>query len=901
MRNILFLAISLFMCMSMVSFSYGDVDVLEVYTGERVNIKNYIIRNHPDFIFNDEVSIQNLNASVLEIDSYYNLFPKNIGEGLIVLSNGDESVSMRVLVVSPVESISLDYKYTSLLLGEAYPLDVQIELKKDAINAKAPSLIWKSSKPKVASVVNGNIVVTKFVGNTILTAVTESGDEVLKLEVTVLGHDHKLRVANENIIRTLNVGEELALDAYLGTKDVTKTVEWVSLTPHVIEIKSPGLIKAVGEGRGKIQAITSTGNKAVYELSAYSMIDRVELNHSKFIFRGVGQTEQLMFNLFPVDKRYPPILNGFRYVSSNPKVVSVSETGLIRAEGPGITLVSVIFDDSQKRAVCSVEVLSEETFLTSNYTALKDIVLEPYEGTALIGEKIPLSYQLIPENASDKDISFNILKGDNSQIEKIDQTYYFIPKKRGLIKVTISGADDNDSQISIPVTSPIKSLDLYLESRRIIGSNEESIYVGEMPQIITRQYAKSGYSTEAIFPSSLVYAVEDDTIAAIVSEGGKEYLKGLKRGRTEITVSNLEGLHEASLWVNVEDPIASVFTDEEVILPMGTYYKPRVSANLINTAKIGKDGYDVSSIAELKVNQIFLEEKFIDDELNYEVDKLKTFGQPPYTLEVLEEITIHENRLNLLQQYKKSVVNQYVLLNDVKALKDRNNRNYKFYTIREDQIQSNYPVKLNLEIGFEHLPYKTQSAISWKNNFTDLEIFRLANRYDSELLIKEYGLENSLKGLDQSDKVRLLIAYMNNIELFQAIPDYELLNAFEIVSRDSVLFDYIKPIDKEVTKADVLYLSYLLHKKYVDRSLLIESLDKVYYQDIVDVELSKLISLGYVEPNSESYFGLNDQVSSNMLNKVLRTVIPSTIVETGNINRNLTYRELTVILSRIIQ
>jgi uncharacterized protein YjdB len=887
--------------MSVASFSYGDMDVLEVYTGERVNIKNYVIEQYPEFSFSGEISIQNLNASVLEIDDYYNLLPKIMGNGLVVLSNGRESISLSISVVSPIESIHMDKKYVSLLLGEVYTLDVKIDLKKDAVNVEVPSLIWKSSNPKIASIANGNTVVTKFVGNTILTAFTESGNEVLKLEVTVLGHDNKLRITNENTIRTLNVGEELKLDAHLGTKDVTKTVEWISLTPHVVEIKSSGRIRAIGEGRGKIQAITSTGNKAVYELSTYSMIDRVELNHSKFVFKGVGQTEQLMFNLFPADKRYPPILNGFRYISSNPKVVSVSETGLLRAEGPGIALVSVIFDDSQKRAVCSVEVLSEETFVTSNYIALKDIVLEPYEGTALIGEKIPLYYQLIPENASNKEISFSISQGDTSQIERIGQTYYFIPKKRGLIKVTINGADNSDSQIAIPVTSPIKSLDLYLESRRIIGSNEESIYIGEMPQIITRLYAKSGFSTEHIYPSSLVYTVEDDAIAVIVSDGDKKYLKGLKRGRTEVKVSNLEGLHEASLWVNVEDPIASVFTDDQVRLPMGTYYKPRVSANLIKTAKIGKDGYDLSSIVGLKVKQVYLEEKFIEEELNYEVAKLKTFGQPPYTSEVLEEIRIHENRLNLLQQYKNNVVNQYVLLNDVKALKDRMNRNYKFYTIRGHQIQSNYPVKLNVEMGFEHLPYTTQSMISWKNDYTDVEIFRLNNRYDSEELIEEYGLKNSLKGLNQYDKIRLLIAYINNIELFRTIPDYELLNAFELVSKDSVLFDYIKPIDSELTKSDLLYLSYLLHKKYVDRSLVIDSLDKVYYQDIGNKQLSRLISLGYVAPNSDSYFGLDDQVSSNMLNEVLRKVIPSYVVETGNVTNNLTYRDLILALSHIIQ
>lgn len=901
MKKIFFFSISLFLCLLAVNFSYSEVDLLEVYTGEKINVKNHVIKQHPEFSFTDTVSVQNLNASVLEIDDNYNIFAKTIGEGLVIFSNGHQSISLSILVVSPVDSIHLESEYLSLLLGEVYPLDLQIKLKKDAVGVKVPSLIWKSSKPKIATVVNGDKIITKNVGKAILTGITETGDQVLKLEVTVLGHDNKLRVSNKNRVRALNVGEELELNAYLGTKNVTKTLEWESLTPHVVEVLSSGYIRAVGEGTGKIQAVTSTGYKATYELSAYSMIDRVELNHSKFTFRGVGQTEQLMFNLFPVDKKYPPILNGFRYVSSNPKVVSVSKTGLMKAEGPGIALLSVIFDDSQKRATCSIEVLSEETFLASNYIAIKNIVLDGYKGTALIGEKIPLSYKLIPENATDKGIQFNVIQGDNSQIKKIGQGYYFIPKKRGLVKLILKGGDDKESQISIPVTSPIKSLDLFLENPRIVASNEQRIYVGEMPQLITRLYPKTGFSTEDIYPSSLVYTVKDDTVARIDSDGGNYYLKGLKRGQTEVTVSNLEGLHEASLWVNVEDPIASIFTDDQVRLPMDIYYKPRVSANFIKTAKIGKSGYDIDALIKLKVKQVYLEKDFIENEINYENNQLKAFGVPPYTSEVLTDIKNHENRLNLLEEYRRSVVDGYVLLNDIKALKDRNNRSYKFYTFDGDKIQSIYPVKLHLELGLEQLPYKTQTTVSWEKDYEDIEITKLNRSYNAQALIEKYGLEHSLKGLEQHDKVKLLIAYINNIEFFESLPDYELLNAVDIISKDSVLSECIKAFDKKVTKADLLEISYLLHEKYVNRTLVIDTLEGVYYQDVADIQLQKLISLGYVAPINDVSFGLNDQVSTDMFYKVLSKVLPSYAVEDRTFTKDLSYGELIVLLSRIIQ
>lgn len=901
MKKIFFLLVVILINMSIASFSDTKLNELEVYTGVPLNLKSYMLTHHPVFSFNNDLSIQNLNASVIEVRDAYMIFPKRIGKGLVVLSNGQMSVSIHVSVVSPIQAAHLSKKYTSLLLGETYPIDVQIELKKGVSMTETPLIIWKSLRPNVASVVQGNKIVTKSAGNTVLTGMTENGEELFKLEVTVLGHDYKLKVRNPEAVRSLNVGEILDLNAYLGTKEVTDSVKWVSLTPHILKVDAPGQIMAIGEGRGKIEALTSTGSKATYEISAYSMIDRIELNHSKITFRGVGQSQQLMFNLYPKDKQFPPILNGFKYVSSNPKIITVNQSGLIKAEGPGIATVSVIFEDSQKKVICSVEVLSKDKFPVTNYIPVEKIDITPYEGIGLIGQKIPIDYTIFPENATEKTINFEVLQGANSQIKYFDQKYYFIPEKRGLIKINLTGADGRKSQTSISVTSPIKSLELSLDNHKRVGRKEQTIYVGEMPELIARLYVKKGFTQDDIYPSSLIYNVDDEKIATIVAKGGKQYLKGLKRGRTRVTVKTLEGLHETSLWVNVENPVLSVFTDTEVKLPVGTSYKPRVSVNLIETAKANEGVYNVNSIISLKVNQLYIEEEFIDSEIDYEVEKLKTFGQPPYSSEVLGEMKRHENRLGQLKQYKGEAENKYVLLKNTSVLKDRYNRSYKLYSIHHNQVQSTYPVKLNLEIGLKGLPYTTETVIDFVNGFKGIEIVRLNNSYDCEALAKEYGLENSLKGLQEEDKVNLMIAYVNNFQLFESAPDYELLNALEVISSDSILFESMRPFENKVTKADLLYLSYLLHKKYVDRSLKMDSLEKSYYHDVVDTASSKLISLGYVAASNEWNFGLKEEVSRRMLNDMLRKIVPTYDETTRNADEILTHRDLVIELSRLIR
>lgn len=873
-----------------------------IYLGDKLNLRNYISESKIDFNLNQETVVQNLNASILSVNSSYVITAKDVGRSVLMISNGDQSFNLNIEVESPIKDVRLEESRISLLLGEIYEINYTVEHKLANKEVDKTAIKWTSSKPRVATIVDGNKIYTQAAGKTTFTGKTVNGDVLLKLDLTVLGHDHKVLVSSAERIRSLNVGESVALQAKFGTKDITETIEWVSLTPHVVKVDKKGTVTAIGEGRGEVEARTSAkNNKTTYKLDAYSMIDKVSLNHSLVKFKAIGQREQLLFNLYPKNKNNPPILTGYKYVSSNESVVSVSSTGLMKAEGPGIALVSVIFDDSQKRASCTVEVPNNDEVFTGNYIEVESAELYPHDGIALIGQKIALDYKILPENASDKGITFTVPHGDDKQIQLIDGIYYFIPEKRGSVQIELQAADGKKDLVSIPVTSPIDELDLSLSTRRIIGTNEEKLYIGEEAELLTRVYTKKGYDKSDVYPTSLVYEVKNKAIASIITVGNKHYVKGLKRGKTEIKVSNLEGMHEASLWIEVENPIASISSDSYVVLPLGVTYQPRINSVYLSSVRDLDEHYSVASLLDLSTEAVYISEGFVLDEIAYEEGAILKYGNPPYEPSVHDKVLSHQSRLDQLYRYKSHVVDGYAEIKLYDDFRDRNGRLYKFVEISGNRLVSNYPIKADMSMQVPDTPYKATTTIQWGGLDDGFRIKRGASTYRLATLIEQYGLSSTLGNLTVEEQEKLLVTYINNTDLFVKTPSYRTLSAVSAIEGDNQLISLVKRLDKNVTKSDLARVSVALHKKYINRFVTLDKTVESHYYDVLDQDLKQAIALDYIQPINSSVFGSEAWVTQQDYNEMVRQIISSDGSLKNGSSQYILFEDLVLSLGQLIQ
>lgn len=867
-----------------IASSHSNHD-LSLYIGEKINLKEYLKEQSIDFDYKTGTVIQNLNAHILTIESSYWVKAHSAGTGTLILNNGDELLSINITIETPIESITMDQKNITLLLGEKQKLQYTVNLKDASTQPENIKFKWKSNNPHVASIDDTNTIITKAAGRIQFVGTTLDNSYSVTLDLTVLAHSGKINVFSENRISKLYVGEKLPLTATLGTKDVSSNLTWESLTPHILSVNDQGVVTAVGEGIGEVVAKTTNKQKDTYKITTQSMIDKIELKPSRIAFNSVGETRQLQFNLYPKDKNNPPLLRGYRYTTSNPQIATVSSTGLITAKGPGTALISIIFDDSQKKATCTVEVPENFRQPLDNYIPIKSINLQPVDKTILLGDKQLLKYTVLPKNATDDHIKFVIPNGDDGQIKYIDNAYYFIPNKIGNIEIEVIANNNATDKITVSVTSPIQSLNLSLQNKRAT----EPIFLSETVELITKVQRKSGYTLENIYPTTLVYTIEDSSIARLVTKNNHYFITGLKAGTTKIEVKTTDSLKKDTLLITVKNPLTSISTDNEVELPIKHYYRPRVFYSTSDTTKNLNLSSEISEMINLSVDSIYLDEDFIDSEIAYEKSR------------AVPENENHRIRLNTLLSLKSKVVNNYALMDSPTQLKNRNGYPYKFYTVDHNRLIAYQPCKLNVSLKLNNTSYTTSTSIIWHDNTEVFNIKRHNTSYSTQDLITLYSLSSTMIGLNKQQKVDALISYINHIELFDSSPNKEVLLSLYSLEDQKELTALLSSLDDKVTKRDLALVSLALHKKYVNKNAVFTQLQPIYYYDVVEENLKKAISLEYILPENQYRFGTSNIVSKLDFMNMLKKILPNHTLTTSSKNQPLDHEQLIILLGQLIK
>lgn len=888
----------LFLCLLLVilsSIAFGNTNTqtieVELFTNDKINLKSYIRGQDTNFDFNNQTVIQNLNAKVVTVDRNYWMKPASAGKSTLMLSSGTNQLVVEVTVSSPIESITLDDRNLTLLMGELYQLNYTIEAIDGYDKPLNVEFNWSSDNDRIAEITSDSIIKTKAVGTTRFTGVTLDGSYAVAFNLTVLGHSKKLNVFSTNHVYKLNAGDQLGLSATLGTKDVTQNIIWESLTPDILVVDNKGLVTAIGEGTGQIVGKTTDKSKSdVYKITTQSMIDKVELNTSRIKFNTVGETQQLWFNLYPKDKSNPPILKGYHYSTSNSSIASVTDTGLITAKAPGIALISIIFEDSQKKATCTVEVPDNFEPPIANYIPLKSIKLDAITETLYIGQKYKLNYDIFPDNASNTNISFKVHSGGNNQIQELDGYYYFIPNTRGNIKIEVQGANNQMDSITVAVTSAVDSIDLSLSTRRRTSSIEELLYVGETAEVITKINRRSGHAIENAYPNTFTYTIDDEKVAKLFVKNDTYFVQGLKKGKTKIHVKSIDQAIEETLWVKVDNPIQSITTDSKVELPQNIYYRPRIFSNLSIQERYLNSSFNINALTNIRVENFYISTSFIDEEIIYESSMLTN-----------DTDKNHAMRLNQLKELKDQASDGYILLNEPTIIKDRYGKSYKFYAIKDNKIIGYYPSKIDLTISLEDKHISTNTVLIWSDNKTSLSLTRYNNTYTLNQLIDQFDLSIYLNAYDQESKIKLFITYLNNLEKFETLPTAETLSALSKFSADDDLLALIPNLDDKVTKGDLAHLSLYLKERYIGKSSIPDNTKDSYYYDAFDPAIKKALNLGYLAPRSNFYFGSSDLSAEKDFVILVSKITPSRAEKLYGSSKILTFEKIIHYLDQMTQ
>lgn len=288
-----------------------------------------------------------------------------------------------------VTGLSLFPESLELVEGETAKLNAEVI----PANAANQQITWESSDPSVVYVYEGDILALS-VGSADITVVTDDGGFKAVCKVTVKKkaiHVTGIVVSPKEI--TLMEGESTTLSASVSPVNADdKSFTWSSSDIHVVTVSNDGKITAVKKGNATITATTVDGGKSASCDVTVDIIRPVSvtLNESEKTL-AKGQEFQLVATVKPAEA----VDLGLTWASSDSAIVSVDDSGKVKALSIGIATITVSTVDSGRTATCKFTVESVKP---------ESIVLNFSEYPLSVNDTLILVATVLPEDAEDKTV-----------------------------------------------------------------------------------------------------------------------------------------------------------------------------------------------------------------------------------------------------------------------------------------------------------------------------------------------------------------------------------------------------------------------------------------------------------------------------------------------------------------
>lgn len=337
-----------------------------------------------------------------------------LGEAVITASAGEKSAQCLVKVEKEVaiEGISLNKSSLTLKEGETFQLVATLIPE----NATPKTIEWISSIPSVATVdEKGLVTAVRNGGPTEIWAVIGRGsghDINAKCEVTVTGDAPSVEgitvtPATVNIKAT----EETILTATVTPAGTGAEIKWVSDNTSIAKVEkiSDTQAKVTGVGEGTVKVIASVGS--VFGYSEVTVEKKgsgggeISLNKTELQL-GFYETFQLVATLRPEDASAQ-----ISWTSSNEDVVLVSNGSTSAGDGSIKPAGTVIAKNKEGQSIVTATVGSLSASCTVTVTSgsivpVQSISLNKTELTLQVGQQFELIATILPENATNKQVSW---------------------------------------------------------------------------------------------------------------------------------------------------------------------------------------------------------------------------------------------------------------------------------------------------------------------------------------------------------------------------------------------------------------------------------------------------------------------------------------------------------------
>ena len=350
-----------------------------------------------------------------------------------VMNHGSASATLTIASAPvAVSSITLNENTLALTVGRSETLTATVLPD----NAADKNVTWVSSDSEVATVdANGKVTAVKA-GNATITVSVDSNPALTDTcEVTVTDQTYSVTgVALAPDKAVMYVGDTKNLTVEFTPSNATnKNVTWKSSDEAVATVVD-GVVTAVGKGTATITVTTEDGGfTATCEITVKIPVSSVTLNPTSTALV-VGDTKQLTASVEPETADDSTVV----WSSSNAKVTTVDQNGLVTAVGVGTTTITATAGD--KSATCTVTV-------TAKPVPIKRIALS--DAAVSVGRTIQLEPVFTPADTTQRDV---IWTSSDRTIATVDANGRVRGVAEGKVTITVTSTADPSITASCTVT-----------------------------------------------------------------------------------------------------------------------------------------------------------------------------------------------------------------------------------------------------------------------------------------------------------------------------------------------------------------------------------------------------------------------------------------------------------------
>ena len=354
------------------------------------------------------------------------------GTATITAKAGDKTATCEVTVAAPAKNIYIED--ITILVGDEKTVVITV----DPEGANISNIKYASSDESIFTVTDGKIKGVSAGKATLTVTAANDGNGKLTAECTVTVTDQVIAATDIKLSDTvveLEVDGTKTIGATLTPADSTDKITWTSSDETVVSVDETGKITALKVGEATITAKANETVSAQCKVTVVAKtvaVDSISLDKTTANLNK-GDTLELTATVKPDDATDKTVT----WTSSDEKVVTVDEKGVVTAVGAGKAVVTA--KAGSKTATCEITVTVPVASVTLNKN---ELTLEK-DGSEV------LTAVVAPEDAADKTVTWS---SSNATVATVDQSGKVTAVGAGTATITVVSNADETKKATCVVT-----------------------------------------------------------------------------------------------------------------------------------------------------------------------------------------------------------------------------------------------------------------------------------------------------------------------------------------------------------------------------------------------------------------------------------------------------------------